>query len=421
MYNLTTFHLFIFSLLFLTGIILYYIFNRRKRRNPYYVKEEVSWSSLKPEQMQKIAYTVFLIGDAGSPSLINKEPTLSLLQSQLEMASERSSIFFLGDNIYPKGMPKPTDPKHAIAERRLLEQLKTVTNFKGRVVFISGNHDWNKGRKGGFDAVMRQQSYIDAYFGRKDVYLPRDGCPGPVELSVSDFLTIIVINTQWWVHGGKKPIGKADGCSAENEHDFFVQMKALLEKNKQKKILVIGHHPMYSKAYHGGKFDMKQHLFPLTDLNKRMYFPLPILGSIYPMYRKYIGSKEDMSHPKYKNIKKRLTDIFKAYDHLIYAAGHDHNLQYIRKFNQHYIVSGAGCKVTYVQKGSGAHFTHAHKGFFRLDYYEDGDVWLEAWEPSTNKEGILAYRKELMNSHVEFPEEENGHDPDDNDAQGLST
>jgi hypothetical protein len=156
---------------------------------------------------------------------------------------------------------------------------------------------------------------------------------------------------------------------------------------------------MYSKAYHGGKFGLKQHLFPLTDVNKKMYVPLPLIGSIYPIYRKYIGSAEDMSHPKYKNLRRRLIDIFRKYDHLVYAAGHDHNLQYIKKHNQHYIVSGAGSKTTYVQKGRGAYFTHTHKGFFRLDYYVDGDLWLEAWEPGeTALPGKLMYRKELFDN-----------------------
>jgi hypothetical protein len=115
------------------------------------------------------------------------------------------------------------------------------------------------------------------------------------------------------------------------------------------------------------------------------------------MYRKYIGSKEDMSHPKYKNMRKRLIDIFDNYDNLIYAAGHDHNLQYIKKDKQHYLVSGAGCKVNHVQAGDGAKFTHAHKGFMRLDFYYNGDVWLEVWEPHHHgEEGELVYRKMII-------------------------
>ena len=141
---------------------------------------------------------------------------------------------------------------------------------------------------------------------------------------------------------------------------------------------------------------MKQHLFPLTDANKKLYVPLPIAGSLYPIYRRYIGSKEDMSHPLYKRLRKRLIDIFKKYDNLIYAAGHDHNLQYIFKHNQHFIVSGAGSKVKHVQKHSDAIFTHAHKGFYNLSFYEN-ETWLEVFEPHKNKEeGHLVFRKKMF-------------------------
>jgi hypothetical protein len=197
------------------------------------------------------------------------------------------------------------------------------------------------------------------------------------------------------VHGGKRPEGKKDGCAVDNEQEFFTELEKILERNKEKKIIVIGHHPMYSQAYHGGHFNMKQHLFPLTEVNEKLYIPLPLLGSIYPMYRKFIGSREDMAHPKYKSMRKRLIDIFCKYDNLIYAAGHDHNLQYLQEHKQHYIISGAGCKINYVKHGKGAQFTHAHKGFFRLDYFTNGATWLEAWEPDEEGKAVLAYRKEI--------------------------
>jgi hypothetical protein len=243
--------------------------------------------------------------------------------------------------------------------------------------------------------MMRQQAYVEAYFGREGVYLPRNGCPGPEEVKLSDDITAIVINTQWWVHSGKRPEGKKDGCKVDNEHEFFVELEKMLERNRGKNIIVIGHHPMYSQAYHGGHFNMKQHLFPLTEVSHNLYIPFPLLGSIYPMYRKYIGSREDMAHPKYKSMRKRLIGIFSKYDDLIYAAGHDHNLQYLKENKQHYIISGAGCKINYVKHGEGAQFTHAHKGFFRVDFFTNGDIWLEAWEPDEQGRPLLAYRKEL--------------------------
>jgi hypothetical protein len=385
----------LFLLFVLIDVIVYYISNRKKRKTAFYHTRDENWRNLSPRKEQQVNFSVFLIGDAGAPSLTLPEPNFEILREQLMLAGKNSAIFFLGDNVYPRGLPVPTHPLREQGEKRLQKQLDILEGYVGNICFISGNHDWNRGHAGGLEAVLRQQSYIESYFGRKDVYYPRNGCMGPVELILNDELTAVVINTQWWVHNGRKPSGKKNGCSVNNENEFFEAMEKLLEKNRNKKILVIGHHPMYSRAYHGGNFNLKQHLFPLTEVKRNLYVPLPLLGSLYPMYRKYIGSREDMAHPKYRKMRKRLITIFSKYPDLIYAAGHDHNLQYIKEHNQHYIVSGAGCKVTYVQKGHGALFTHAHKGFFRLDYYFNKDVWMEVWEPDENGKALMAYRKEL--------------------------
>jgi UDP-2,3-diacylglucosamine pyrophosphatase LpxH len=391
--------IFLVVVFLMAGLMVYYFMTGTRRKKPYYKKSEKRWRKKSPTDMDLVKYSVFLIGDAGAPSLLHPDDNLELLRTLILEAGKNSAVFFLGDNIYPKGLPRTSDPLHEVAEKRLVRQLKTLDDYEGRICFISGNHDWNKGRKGGYESVRRQQFYIDSYFKRQDVFLPRNGCPGPVEIPLTKDLVAIVINTQWWVHGEEIPLGKKNGCGVESEHEFFQELENILDRNKDKKILVTAHHPMYSLAYHGGNFGIKQHLFPLTELNKRLYVPLPVAGSLYPIYRKYIGAKEDMSHPKYKNMRKRMIQLFKKHDNLIYAAGHDHNLQYIHKHNQHYIVSGSGCKVTYVQKGQGAQFTHAHKGFVRLNFYFNGEAWIEFWEPDAELpigDGKVAFRKQII-------------------------
>jgi hypothetical protein len=393
-------YLLLFLFFMLVGLIGYYVSNRKKRKTAFYHTRDKNWKNLLPPKEQKVNYSVFLIGDAGAPSLTQPEPNFEILRKQLIGAGKESAVFFLGDNVYPRGLPPLIHPLREQGEKRLVKQLEILKDYLGKICFISGNHDWNRGHAGGLEAVLRQQSFIENYLGRQDIYYPRNGCPGPSELTLSDKITSVVINTQWWVHNGRKPIGKKDGCTASNENDFFAGLEKLLERNKEKKLLLIGHHPMYSRAYHGGNFNLKQHLFPLTEVKRHLYVPLPVLGSLYPMYRKYIGSREDMAHPRYKKMRKRLIDIFSKYEDLIYACGHDHNLQYIRENKQHYIVSGAGCKVAYVQHGQRALFTHAHKGFFRLDYYSNGEVWMEVWEPDEKGLGVIAYRKEIHDHDV---------------------
>ncbi|WMJ71911.1 metallophosphoesterase [Cytophagaceae bacterium ABcell3] len=393
--------LLVFALI--SAVVSWYVLTRHKTKRPYYVKAERDWHKRKAAAESHIDYSVFLIGDAGANTRENPEPTLDILRNQLLESGKQSAVFFLGDNIYPKGMVEPEHKLYNEAVESLMSQLHIVDDYLGRVCIISGNHDWNKGRKGGLRAVLRQQDFVDDYFGNESVFLPRNGCPGPTEIKLTEDLTAIIINTQWWVHNGKRPIGKKDGCNINSEEEFFETLKKILDRNKSRKVLVAGHHPMYSKASHGGKFDPKQHIFPLTAIHKKAYVPLPVAGSLYPMYRKFIGAREDISHPLYRRMRKKMLQIFRQYPNLVYAAGHDHNLQYIRKGKQHYIVSGAGSKVTYVTKGKGAAFTHAHKGFFRINYLSTGEVNIEAWEPNIDGSPRLAYRGHIEQSRAARP------------------
>ncbi|MFN6945945.1 MAG: metallophosphoesterase [Cytophagaceae bacterium] len=287
--QISSWEYFLISLAVLSVIIAWYVLSRKKPKKPWYVHTERNWRAKSPSSDHEIIFSAFLIGDAGANTTKNPEPTMVILKQKLKMAQEKSAVFFLGDNIYPKGLPEPDNAFYAKAADHLMSQLQVCEEYKGRVCFISGNHDWNKGRRGGLKAVLRQQDFVDNFFGRDDFYLPRNGCPGPVVVPLYENLCAIVINTQWWVHKGKKPIGAKDGCTVQSEEDFFSTLEQVLDENKNKHLLVIGHHPMYSKAFHGGKFDVKQHLFPLTELHKKMYVPLPLAGSLYPIYIKYFG------------------------------------------------------------------------------------------------------------------------------------
>ena len=51
-------------------------------------------------------FSLFLIGDAGEPD-VGATDNIKLLKKQLDQAGEKSAVVFLGDNIYPKGMPHP--------------------------------------------------------------------------------------------------------------------------------------------------------------------------------------------------------------------------------------------------------------------------------------------------------------------------
>lgn len=343
-----------------------------------------------------LTYSVFLIGDVGAPSIDKQEPTLTALQTQLQADNGNSTLIFLGDNIYPKGLPDSLHKDRPEAQRYLEEQLKITDGYAGKVVFIPGNHDWARSGRQGWQRVQLQEKFVEAYLKRGNTYFPDDGCPGPVEIPLSDELVLVVIDTQWFLHPWDKP-GEESDCENKTADQILVQLDDILKRNAHRKVLVTSHHPMYTYGSHGGRYTLKQHLFPLTDLQEDLWIPLPIIGSIYPLYRTLLGDPQDTPNPKFKLMRKALTGLFKQHPNLIQAAGHEHALQYITRDSLHYIVSGAGCKRSHVAKGKYAQFVDPGEGFGRLNYYSNGAVWLEFYKPEENSpNGKLVYRQRLM-------------------------
>ena len=390
----------IFSLIVFSGCI---------GLKPYYAKSQLDWQKATPPDSLKLKYSVFIVGDAGKPDDNKQEPTLKLLQSQLydstriikgdtsaNISRPEDVVIFAGDNIYETGLPEPDAPDRKEKERRIIEQMNVVKNFRGRKIFIPGNHDWNEMRPGGLAAVNREEEFVENYLDSSDVFIPSNGCPGPVEIQLNKDLVVIVLDSEWWLHKYEKPIAPDNGCTAGSRVEIMEQVKDILLRNKGKNILITQHHPLFSNGTHGGYFTLKDYIFPLTLVRDRLYIPLPIIGSIYPLMRKYGVSRQDLSNKDYQQLKRGLLSILGDEENVVLATGHEHALQFNKFENLNHIISGAGAKSNPVVKGNGALFAHGHKGFARLNYYDNGQSWVEFWEPvGDGSTGKLVYRTPL--------------------------
>ena len=345
------------------------------------------------------SHTLYLVGDAGEP-FENGNPVINLLQDHLDQDISPASIIYLGDNIYPRGLPDEGHPDRKLSEEIMKGQLEILSGFEGQVFVIPGNHDWNKGKKGGYQQIKNQEEYVEDYLNgilpdSLNTFYPDNGCPGPVEVSLSKEVTLIILDTQWLLHPWEKP-RVADGCEVGNYLDVFAQLEEMVRRNDHKKVIVAAHHPMYSYGIHGGVSNAKQHIFPLTDVNKSLYIPLPIIGSIYPLYRKLLGNIQDIQHPKYKAIRNTMEEIFSYHPNLIFVSGHEHSLQYIAKDSIHYVVSGSGSKSTFVKDKQFSKFVHQGLGFGKLIFTSEGNATLQFWSPENTEAPIheqLLYNK----------------------------
>lgn len=315
--------------------------------------------------------TLFLVGDAGEPYL-KDTPLGSVLREKIAAAG-KSSVLFLGDNVYPRGLPEKNSQEYALAEAALRTQVEFVRGLNTRAIFIPGNHDWQHWGKKGLDYIHNQQQWLDSLNDELITLLPRDGCPGPVQINLDDKNILVILDTQWFLHQWNKN-QNPDVCNATTTEEALTLVEDIFRRNQGKRIIVSAHHPLVTYGEHGGVFTWKAHIFPLTEVSKGLYIPLPVIGSIYPLYRRWFGHVQDIAHPLYKEFSNALQDIMRKYPGSVYVAGHEHALQYIVKDSTTFIVSGAAAKTEYVKKKGGALFAEPVKGFVQVSMHENGQV-----------------------------------------------
>lgn len=326
-----------------------------------------------------VLQSVLLIGDAGEASSVTPEATLQVLTQMAAEHPERNTILFLGDNLYPKGLPVPGDPQRPEMERRLDVQIAVGTESGALTLFIPGNHDWEYHRPGGLAAVRRQGEYIRAQRKQNIEMMPEQGMPGPHVKDIGEGLRVIALDTQWWLHAFEKPLYPGDTDQVQTRRRLLDSLHGALASAGERTVLVAAHHPLRTHGEHGGFFDWKDHLFPLRKLNPLLWMPLPGLGSLYPLSRMLGISDQDLSGSENKAMVRAIDSILSNHPRALYVSGHDHTLQVLRNREERYfVVSGNGVEkhdeaLTY---GEDTMIATREKGFIRLELLKSGKVRL---------------------------------------------
>ncbi len=345
-------------------------------------------------QDDSIGTRVILVGDAGA--LVNGKATvLDAIRKNVKL-DKKTVVVYLGDNLYTDGLPHETLSSYSEVKIALDSQINLVRGTGARAVMIPGNHDWENGGPGGYDAVRRQGAYVDLNGNGQVDFQPKDGCPGPVEIKISDDVVLVVMDSQWWIHKDDKP-GIESDCEYKTEEEVLNELGDIFNKNFDKLILFATHHPFKSNGPHGGYYTLKQHIFPFTDLRSSLYIPLPVIGSVYPIARSVFGTPQDLKHPTYLNMVNRVMGVVKSHPHVIMMAGHEHALQLLRDSSYNYIVSGSGCKTSRVSPGGKAEFTARALGFATLDIHKKKTVRANFYKMSNATDSIsLAFSDTIL-------------------------
>jgi len=282
-----------------------------------------------------VPFSLFLIGDAGEDTASGA--ALLRLKKQLE-SSPNSAVVFLGDNVYPAGLKL----RDSNSVKRLESQLKIVNNYQGQVYFIPGNHDWSAQKPNGIKILKAQQEYVSVYLKSKTnvknkndkTFLPENALPGPETVMLNEYLRLIIIDTQWFLHSYKK---NKQGTKSHTKELFYKRLDSIISYavTNDQKIIIAAHHPIYTNGEHSRKLQPWRFLVNYTPFQ---VFGLMGLNRLL---------SQDIQQPRYKKMRKEMIQIFSKYPNQItYVCGHDHNLQQIQKDNVTYIVSGAGSKLS---------------------------------------------------------------------------
>ncbi len=326
-------------------------------------------SSSSPTNKQ-VSHTFYLIGDAGLSPMGDMNPALRMFKNKLDKADKNSTAIFLGDNIYPAGLPDPKKDAMAYktAGNHLDAQLETLQNYKGRPLFIPGNHDWyNEGLEG----LERQEDYLKKRLKQKDPFLPENGCPLET-IEISEDLVVIVIDTEWYLTNWDKHPKMNDKCDIKSRDKFLLELADEIKDNRQRTTIIAMHHPMFSYGPHGGQFSLRQQLYPDNG-----NFPLPFLGSLANLLRKTSGASiADLQNKRYRELRNRIITLAQYSEKVIFASGHEHTLQYIVEKGLPQIVSGSGAKKGNTRLLNGSKFSTGRMGYATLEVFEDGSSFV---------------------------------------------
>jgi hypothetical protein len=321
---------------------------------------------------------IYLIGDTGKKAEISQNYKQF---SEYISRDTPSCVLFLGDNIYPKGIRPEGHKHHAQDMKKMAIQLDMLKKHRGQMYMIPGNHDWKMGKMKGLEYVQRQSDVVNQYL-RQNMpqytegsahYFKYAGLPGPERVEL-DGVTLIMIDTDWWIHKQLlHPVKLIDNSIEKTEMLFFQQFDAYLSEAQQKgqKIVVVAHHPLYLTGANSVKLEPLRFLITYT--------PLKVMG-MAGMNRAARGMAPQ---PNYKRLVKKFEAHLAPYPQVIWVSGHDHDQQLIIKKNITQVICGNGGSIAPVKKREGVEwYNDSTKGFGKIELGNDGKLTLFFYDDS---------------------------------------
>ncbi len=333
-----------------------------------------------------IRYRVIFMGNSGK---INEEQSTILRHAAASILKNKTTVFYLDENKYLQGNIPADSKEGRTAQNNLRLQFEMMRTRGANVYFISGNQQFNKMGTEGLVKIKRQSTLQKEEADSLLKISPENTCPDPVELILTDNLTIIVFNSEWWLY----PFENAnidDECECKTKSDVLARIDELRYKNRNKFILFASYHPFQSNNIHGSRATLKDHLFPLTAANKNLYVPLPVAGSLYRFFLSAFAKPDNNKHPLYKDMVTSIDDIVDSLPNLVYIASHEKGLQFIKDKNIQLII-GAGAKHNRAVKGKNSLFAYPGTGYVTVDMLLNNNLRIGIYNYSDTIHQVFTY------------------------------
>ena len=291
----------------------------------------------------KLNYTLWLVGNTGDPGTTpgNK---LQLLQKQIAQADTNSTLVFMGNTFYPEALPNENSPKRAAVETKLKSQLEGLKNYPGNMYLVPGGY----GKKGKNPSkYRRQERFISDYLGKEKLVQPENMCPGPVELHLSEDLLLLLVDTQWFLPGNELP---AEGSSCEITRPSLVmaQIDDILRNYPEKQVVVAAHVSPEAKSL------------------------------------------------EYRYLRKSFAPFLRQHPGLVLVESNGRALYHQFADSLHYVSTGSVTPHLRTPAKHATLFSATTPGFAKINFYNNGEAWLEFWTAQASAGGEVAYRTMLM-------------------------
>ncbi len=358
-------------LILLSGFLLWACETKiESHTKPYIAKQQpVFYQDGKIQHIQSsnpVVHRLVLIGDAGKSNIEPGLSTLKAITTRLKKLKDTEEpIVFLGDNLYQKGFQSDnTQCENGSTESQRLDvQLDVARHSNNVAYFVPGNHDWDYHKDPDMKLMLKQKTYIELC-GTNSYLLPSDN-KGMKLVSIQEHLyyTMIFLDSHALMFATEEKQKQA--------YDLLEGSMKLADA--QKPLILFAHHPIATHGPHGGCYQQD-------------YFGHAIINFFR---RNGISWGQDINAKEYAAYIEKIHSVIPDNRKVIFAAGHDHNLQilYGSQNVDYVLVSGSGSHTDPACHGSDTLFSQEALGYIELVFRQGGEITADVFtfEPANNR------------------------------------